>query len=95
MAEAWRKRGCGAKKQPKYINESESSAKLELIRKQLEPVLFEFLPREQEVLRFRFGLDSYVLTLEEMSLDYFGVSVEQIRKIEASALRRLRNKGLR
>ena len=48
-------------------------------------------PREQEVLKMRFGLDDgYSLTLEEVGL-YFNVTRERIRQIEAKALRRLRH----
>ncbi len=48
-------------------------------------------PREQEVLKMRFGLeDGYSLTLEEVGL-YFNVTRERIRQIEAKALRRLRH----
>jgi RNA polymerase sigma factor (sigma-70 family) len=48
-------------------------------------------PREQKVLRFRFGLDDgKVYTLEETAR-IFGVRRERIRQIEAKALRKLRH----
>ena len=62
-----------------------------LLQEQLRQVLSTLPPREQEVLKMRFGLDDgYSLTLEEVGL-YFNVTRERIRQIEAKALRRLRH----
>lgn len=62
-----------------------------LLQEQLRSVLETLPPREQEVLKMRFGLDDgYSLTLEEVGL-YFNVTRERIRQIEAKALRRLRH----
>lgn len=62
-----------------------------LLQEQLQDVLSTLPPREQEVLKMRFGLDDgYSLTLEEVGL-YFNVTRERIRQIEAKALRRLRH----
>jgi len=62
-----------------------------ILQEQLEDVLETLPPREQEVLKMRFGLeDGYSLTLEEVGL-YFNVTRERIRQIEAKALRRLRH----
>ena len=62
-----------------------------LLQEQLRSVLGTLPPREQEVLKMRFGLeDGYSLTLEEVGL-YFEVTRERIRQIEAKALRRLRH----
>jgi RNA polymerase primary sigma factor len=62
-----------------------------LLQEQLRSVLGTLPPREQEVLKMRFGLDDgYSLTLEEVGL-YFNVTRERIRQIEAKALRRLRH----
>ena len=62
-----------------------------LLQEQLRQVLATLPPREQEVLKMRFGLDDgYSLTLEEVGL-YFNVTRERIRQIEAKALRRLRH----
>jgi RNA polymerase primary sigma factor len=62
-----------------------------LLQEQLANVLSTLPPREQEVLKMRFGLDDgYSLTLEEVGL-YFNVTRERIRQIEAKALRRLRH----
>jgi len=62
-----------------------------ILQEQLQEVLETLPPREQEVLKMRFGLeDGYSLTLEEVGL-YFNVTRERIRQIEAKALRRLRH----
>ncbi|MDR2842695.1 MAG: RNA polymerase sigma factor RpoD [Spirochaetaceae bacterium] len=62
-----------------------------LLQEQLFSVLATLPPREQEVLKMRFGLDDgYSLTLEEVGL-CFNVTRERIRQIEAKALRRLRH----
>ncbi|HPX25754.1 MAG TPA: RNA polymerase sigma factor RpoD [Treponemataceae bacterium] len=62
-----------------------------LLQEQVHSVLGTLPPREQEVLKMRFGLDDgYSLTLEEVGL-YFNVTRERIRQIEAKALRRLRH----
>jgi len=62
-----------------------------LLQEQLQEVMKTLPPREQEVLKMRFGLDDgYSLTLEEVGL-YFNVTRERIRQIEAKALRRLRH----
>ena len=62
-----------------------------MLQEQLREVLSTLPPREQEVLKMRFGLDDgYSLTLEEVGL-YFNVTRERIRQIEAKALRRLRH----
>ncbi len=62
-----------------------------ILQEQLSEVLTTLPPREQEVLKMRFGLeDGYSLTLEEVGL-YFNVTRERIRQIEAKALRRLRH----
>jgi len=61
-----------------------------ILQEQLQDVLETLPPREQEVLKMRFGLEGgYSLTLEEVGL-YFNVTRERIRQIEVKALRRLR-----
>ncbi|MBN2352602.1 MAG: RNA polymerase sigma factor RpoD [Spirochaetales bacterium] len=62
-----------------------------ILQQQLNSVLKSLPPREQDVLKMRFGLvDGYSLTLEEVGL-HFNVTRERIRQIEAKALRRLRH----
>ena len=67
------------------------AAAFELLKEQLEDVLDTLTSREEKVLRLRFGLeDGRPRTLEEVG-QYFGVTRERIRQIEAKALRKLRH----
>ncbi|GFN34686.1 RNA polymerase sigma factor RpoD [Tepidimicrobium xylanilyticum] len=62
-----------------------------MLREQLIDVLDTLTPREQKVLRLRFGLDDgRARTLEEVGKE-FDVTRERIRQIEAKALRKLRH----
>ncbi|MDR1316816.1 MAG: RNA polymerase sigma factor RpoD [Spirochaetales bacterium] len=75
----------------KDVENPSSQTAFTLLQEQLRDVLSTLPPREQEVLKMRFGLeDGYSLTLEEVGL-YFNVTRERIRQIEAKALRRLRH----
>ncbi len=75
----------------KDVENPASQTAFKLLQEQLSEVLKTLPPREQEVLKMRFGLeDGYSLTLEEVGL-YFNVTRERIRQIEAKALRRLRH----
>ncbi|MFH1169513.1 MAG: RNA polymerase sigma factor RpoD [Chloroflexota bacterium] len=66
-------------------------ASKQLLKEQIEDVLFTLTPREQRVLQLRFGLeDGRSRTLEEVGRE-FDVTRERIRQIEAKALRKLRH----
>ena len=79
-----------------FIQDDEASqpseeASYTLLREQLEDVLATLTPREEEVLRMRFGLrDGKPHTLEEVGKE-FDVTRERIRQIESKALRKLRH----
>ena len=79
-----------------FIQDDEASqpseeASYTLLREQLEEVLSTLTPREEQVLRMRFGLtDGKPHTLEEVGKE-FDVTRERIRQIEAKALRKLRH----
>lgn len=67
------------------------SAAYALLKEQLVDVLDTLTPREEKVLRLRFGLDDgRARTLEEVGKE-FSVTRERIRQIEAKALRKLRH----
>ena len=67
------------------------AASFTLLKEQLEDVLDTLTPREERVLRLRFGIDDgRSRTLEEVGQN-FGVTRERIRQIEAKALRKLRH----
>ncbi len=67
------------------------AASFTLMKEQLMDVLDSLTPREEKVLRLRFGLDDgHQRTLEEVGR-VFKVTRERIRQIEAKALRKLRH----
>ncbi len=62
-----------------------------MLREQLIQALHKLTPREEKVIRLRYGLDDgKSRTLEEVGRE-FNVTRERIRQIEAKALRKLRN----
>ncbi|MBR2860335.1 MAG: RNA polymerase sigma factor RpoD [Clostridia bacterium] len=66
-----------------------------LLKEQLMQVLSTLTPREEKVLRLRFGIDDgRQRTLEEVGRE-FNVTRERIRQIEAKALRKLRHPSRR
>lgn len=67
------------------------AAESNMLKEQLIQVLNTLTPREEKVLRLRYGLDdSHPRTLEEVGKE-FNVTRERIRQIEAKALRKLRH----
>ena len=71
--------------------EPAEAASFTLLKEQLMEVLSTLTPREEKVLRLRFGLeDGRTRTLEEVGKE-FNVTRERIRQIEAKALRKLRH----
>jgi RNA polymerase primary sigma factor len=72
-------------------SEPAEAASFTLLREQLSEVLATLTPREEKVLRLRFGIeDGRTRTLEEVGKE-FNVTRERIRQIEAKALRKLRH----
>jgi len=66
------------------------SAALRLLGDQIKKIINDLQPREQKILRMRFGLDDGVThTLEEVGNE-FGVTRERIRQIEFKALEKIR-----
>ena len=71
--------------------EPAEAASFMLLKEQLVEVLKTLTPREEKVLRLRFGIDDgHTRTLEEVGKE-FNVTRERIRQIEAKALRKLRH----
>jgi len=79
-----------------FIEDQDAAAPLdaaakEILREQVQDSLSSLSDRERQVLELRFGLnDGKDHTLEEVS-QFFGVTRERIRQIEAKALRKLRH----
>ncbi len=72
-------------------SEPAEAASYTLLKEQLQEVLSTLTPREEKVLKLRFGLeDGRTRTLEEVGRE-FNVTRERIRQIEAKALRKLRH----
>ncbi|MBE6640529.1 MAG: sigma-70 family RNA polymerase sigma factor, partial [Ruminococcaceae bacterium] len=67
------------------------TASYSLLKEQINEVLHTLTPREEHVLKLRFGLeDGRTRTLEEVGKE-FNITRERIRQIEAKALRKLRH----
>ncbi len=72
-------------------SEPAEAASFTLLKEQLVEVLGTLTPREEKVLKLRFGIeDGRTRTLEEVGKE-FNVTRERIRQIEAKALRKLRH----
>ena len=72
-------------------SEPSEAASFTLLKEQLVDVLSTLTPREEKVLKLRFGIeDGRTRTLEEVGKE-FNVTRERIRQLEAKALRKLRH----
>lgn len=77
----------------KTLSPAQSAAR-RLLREQVGSIISDLTPREQRILRMRFGLDDGIThTLEEVGKE-FGVTRERIRQIEAKAIEKMRGHTL-
>ncbi|MBR2988183.1 MAG: RNA polymerase sigma factor RpoD [Clostridia bacterium] len=73
------------------VSAPQEAAAFSMLKEQLIAVLDTLTPREEMVLRLRYGIDDgHARTLEEVGKE-FSVTRERIRQIEAKALRKLRH----
>jgi len=73
----------------KALTPEQESAR-RLLKDHLQEILVDLMPREQKILRMRFGLDDGIThTLEEVGKE-FGVTRERIRQIEAKSIEKIR-----
>lgn len=76
-------------KEEKILSSDQETAR-KLLADQIEEILKDLFPKEQKILRMRFGLSGEIPhTLEEVGKE-FGVTRERIRQIEAKALEKIR-----
>ena len=72
--------------------EAPASRRPRMVAQQINLALKSLTPREEKVIRLRFGLDDgRPRTLEEVGRD-FGVTRERVRQIEAKAIRKLHSR---
>ena len=82
-----------------FIEDSESVSPTEytnreLLKEEINIALSKLSPREAQVLKLRYGLDGEVPhTLEQVG-DYFNITRERVRQIEAKALKKLQHSSL-
>jgi len=73
----------------KMLTPAQEAAR-KLLKDHLREIMVDLMPREQKILRMRFGLDDGIThTLEEVGKE-FGVTRERIRQIEAKAIEKIR-----
>lgn len=73
----------------KILSPAEETSR-RILRDHIKEIIQDLLPREQKILRMRFGLDDGIThTLEDVGKE-FGVTRERIRQIEAKALEKIR-----
>ena len=73
----------------KQLSPAQEAAR-KLLKDHIKEILVDLMPREQKILRMRFGLeDGITHTLEEVGKE-FGVTRERIRQIEAKAIEKIR-----
>ena len=73
----------------KTLSPSQETAR-RLLKDHIKEIMDDLMPREQKILRMRFGLDDGIThTLEEVG-EEFGVTRERIRQIEAKAIEKFR-----
>jgi RNA polymerase primary sigma factor len=72
----------------------DQATNLKLLKDQLREIIVDLTPREQKILKMRFGLDDGIThTLEEVGNE-FGVTRERIRQIEMKALEKIKEHDL-
>ena len=73
----------------KILSPAEETSR-KILRDHIQDIMHDLLPREQKILKMRFGLeDGITHTLEDVGKE-FGVTRERIRQIEAKALEKIR-----
>lgn len=76
---------------PEHLLLPDESIEKDDVSKALMEALETLSPKEEEVLKMRFGLDGYEPHTLELVGNHYGVSKERIRQFEAKAMRKLRH----
>jgi len=75
---------------PVIVNDCLEELKQQQLKEQVTKVLSTLTPREERVIRMRFGLNTKEHTLEEVGVS-LNLSRDRIRQIEAKALRKMKH----